>query len=109
MTTLDGVERTLLDSDLVIADARRPVALAGVMGGHDSEVTAATRDLLLEAAYFSPPGIRRTSKRTGLHTEASHRFERGVDPEAVSFAAARAAGLLAELCGARARGAPRDV
>lgn len=77
--TLDGVDRKLCDSMLVIADAKRPVALAGVMGGFDSEVGMDTTDVLLESAYFAPQSIRKTSKTFDLHTEASHRFERGAD------------------------------
>jgi phenylalanyl-tRNA synthetase beta chain len=79
--TLDGVERTLTSEDLVIADAERAVGLAGVMGGEESEIAFRTRSVLLEAAWFEPVGVRRASKRHGLHTEASHRFERGADIE----------------------------
>jgi phenylalanyl-tRNA synthetase beta chain len=77
-TTLDGCERELNPATLLICDAERPVALAGVMGGLDSEVTEATTQVLLESAYFNPRTIRRTAKRLGLSTEASYRFERGV-------------------------------
>ena len=80
-TTLDGVERELAHEDLVICDGDSPVALAGVMGGMNSEVSAATQSILLESANFAPAAIRRTAKRLALHSEASHRFERGVDPE----------------------------
>ena len=80
-TTLDGVERDLAPEDLLICAGDMPVALAGVMGGADSEVKAETRSILLESANFDPTAIRRTAKRLGLHSEASHRFERGVDPE----------------------------
>jgi len=79
MTTLDGVERTLNEDDLVICDASGPTALAGIMGGKDSEIGANTSDVLLECAYFSPQGVRRTARRQGMHTESSHRFERGTD------------------------------
>ena len=99
MSTLDAKERTLSADDLVIGDAKRPSALAGVMGGATSEVSAKTTRILLESAYFQPSGVRRTSRRHGLHTESSHRFERGVDPGAVRFAQDRAARLFAELCG----------
>ena len=99
MTTLDGVERTLTEDDLVIADAKVPVALAGVMGGADSEVTEETVDILLEAAMFYAPGIRRSSKRHGLHTEASHRFERGADALALEYAIERCAQLILEMAG----------
>ncbi len=101
LVTLDGVERTLDPEVLVIADAERAVALAGVMGGRDTEVTAGTTDVLLESAHFDPQRVRRGSARLGLHTDASHRFERGVDPAAPPVAAARAAALLAEVAGGR--------
>jgi len=96
-TTLDGQERTLEASDLVICDGVGPVALAGVMGGLDSEVQDDTKDILLESAYFNPVAIRRTSKRLGLHTESSHRFERGTDVDMVPLALDRAAAMIAEL------------
>jgi phenylalanyl-tRNA synthetase beta chain len=95
MHTLDGVERALVEGDVVIADRRGPIALAGVMGGATTEVSAATRDVLLEAATFDPIAIRRTARRLGLHSEASYRFERGVDAEGIPFAAERAARLMA--------------
>ncbi|HLB24759.1 MAG TPA: phenylalanine--tRNA ligase subunit beta [Nitrospirota bacterium] len=98
-TTLDGVERTLPDNTLMICDAARPVAIAGVMGGQNSEVGPSTVNVFLESAYFSPSGIRRAAKKLGLHTEASHRFERGMDPEGLILALDRAAGLIAELGG----------
>jgi phenylalanyl-tRNA synthetase beta chain len=96
-STLDGVPRTLDADDLVIADAEGPSALAGVMGGLDSEIRATTKRVLLECAYFTPRGVRRTARRYGLHTEASHRFERGVDYAAISHVLARAKTLLTEL------------
>jgi len=96
-TTLDGQIRTLMGSDLVICDGEGPVALAGVMGGGNSEVSQETTDILLESAYFNPTAIRRTSKRLGLHTESSHRFERGTDVDMVPLALDRAAALIAEL------------
>jgi len=99
--TLDGQVRTLRDSDLVICDGVGPVALAGVMGGENSEVSPDTTDILLESAYFNPTAIRRTSKRLGLHTESSHRFERGADVDIVPFALDRAAALIADLAGGR--------
>ncbi len=89
LQTLDGATRTLAPDDLVIADAEGPVALAGVLGGQDSEVKSDTTDVLLESAYFDPSSIRRTARRHKLHTEASHRFERGVDPNAGLDRAAR--------------------
>jgi len=99
LTTLDGAERELDPEMLVIADGERPVALAGVMGGEDSEVGSATRDVLIESAWFDPQSVRQTSKRLGMHTDASHRFERGADPELQARAASRAAALIAELGG----------
>src|SRR5438067_6994002 len=99
ITTLDGVERNLDQEMLVIADARRPVAVAGVMGGEDSEISNATTDVLLESAYFDPASVRRTAKLLGLHTEASHRFERGVDPEGVLRAQERCVSLICEIAG----------
>ena len=97
--TLDGEERKLTAGMLVIADPRRPIALAGVMGGQETEVGDATRDVLLESAWFDPKAVRRTAKALGMHTDASHRFERGVDPEGQLVAARRAAALIAELAG----------
>ena len=97
--TLDGVERMLTREDVVICDAERPVAIAGIMGGAETEVGEETTDILLESAYFAPERILRTARRLGLRTEASVRFERGADPEAVPSAAARAAQLLAEVTG----------
>lgn len=102
MTTLDGVERTLVADDLLITDGERGVALAGVMGGESTEIRDTTTRVLLECAYFAPRGIRRTSRRHGLHSESSHRFERGVDPEAVPDVLAHAASLLTRLCGGSA-------
>ncbi|MDV2496360.1 MAG: phenylalanine--tRNA ligase subunit beta, partial [bacterium] len=99
ITTIDDEERALEPTMLVIADAERPVAVAGVMGGQATEVTEATRTVLLESAYFDPLTVRRCAKRLKLHTESSHRFERGVDPEAVLTASARAAALIAEVGG----------
>jgi phenylalanyl-tRNA synthetase beta chain len=100
--TLDGVDRVLDADDLVICDGDGPVALAGVMGGGDSEITAATRRVLLECAYFEPRGVRRTARRHGLHTESSHRFERGIDWGDTQAALARAVSLVAKLSGATA-------
>ncbi|MBC8131636.1 MAG: phenylalanine--tRNA ligase subunit beta, partial [Deltaproteobacteria bacterium] len=108
MRTLDSVDRKLDPADIVIADARGPIALAGVMGGASSEVSATTTNLLLEAATFDPRAVRKTAKRLGMHSEASHRFERGVDAVGVPVAGARAATLLARLGGGRLVGAPHD-
>jgi phenylalanyl-tRNA synthetase beta chain len=99
-TTLDGNERDLVAEDLLICDGDVAVALAGVMGGMNSEVSKNTRSILLESANFDPTAIRRTAKRLALHSEASHRFERGVDPEGTIDALERAAAMLAELSGA---------
>jgi len=99
--TLDGVERELAPEDLLICDGDVPVALAGVMGGRDSEVGAGTRTVLLESARFDPVTVRRTAKRMGLHSEASHRFERGVDPEGTISALERAVALLGQIAGGR--------
>jgi phenylalanyl-tRNA synthetase beta chain len=98
-TTLDGVERSLTDGDLLICDGPTAIALAGVMGGLDSEVVASTTDVLLESAGFSALEIRRTGRRLGLHSEAAHRFERNVDASGTDLASARAAYLLGQLGG----------
>jgi len=98
-TTLDGVTRQLLHDDLLICAGETPVALAGVMGGVDTEVRASTSSILLESANFSSSSIRRTAKRLGLHSEASHRFERGVDPEGTIKALDRAVWLMREIAG----------
>jgi phenylalanyl-tRNA synthetase beta chain len=98
-TTLDDQQRTLSSEDLVICDAVQPVALAGIMGGLNSEISDSTTNILLESAWFKPSAIRRTSKRLGLHTESSHRFERGADIGMVTHALDRAASLIAQLSG----------
>ncbi len=108
LTTLDGKERALDPIVLVIADRDGPVALAGIMGGADSEVTADTKRLLLESAWFDPRVVRRGSRFLGLSTEASKRFERGVDPELAPVAAARFLTLLKELCPDSTTGAGRE-
>jgi len=99
LVTLDGNERKLTPDMLVIADAERAVGLAGVMGGADSEVTDSTTDILIEAAHFDRKQVRRTARGLGMHTDASHRFERGTDPELCLEAASRAAALIAEIAG----------
>jgi phenylalanyl-tRNA synthetase beta chain len=109
LRTLDGVERELDAEMLVIADAVRAVAVAGVMGGEDSEISGATRDVLIESAYFNPASVRRTSKLLGLRTEASHRFERGVDYEGVIRAQERCVALICELAGGKATEDAIDV
>jgi phenylalanyl-tRNA synthetase beta chain len=108
LRTLDGVDRKLEPSDIVIADAYKALALAGVMGGADSEVASTTTSIVLEAATFDPRAVRRTAKRLGLHSEASHRFERGVDANGVPTAGARAAAQMARMAGGRIVGAPVD-
>ncbi len=102
MTTLDGERRELLTSDLVIADERHPSALAGIMGGADSEIKNDTETVLLECAYFEPTGIRRTARRLGMHSDSSYRFERGVNHAALGRVLTRAAQLLCELAGGKA-------
>lgn len=97
LRTLDGIDRKLLDSHLVIADAHRPVALAGVMGGLETEISDSTANILIESAWFQPASIRRTARHFGMHTEASHRFERGADVEATVWAADRIATLLGDV------------
>ncbi|MFL5960027.1 MAG: phenylalanine--tRNA ligase subunit beta [Gaiellaceae bacterium] len=103
--TLDGVERTLTAEDLVIADGERAVGLAGIMGGEQTEVSASTTNVLLEAANFEPVGILRSSERHALRTEGSNRWEKGVDPYVAGQAATYATQLLVELAGARWTGA----
>ncbi|HEX7667804.1 MAG TPA: phenylalanine--tRNA ligase subunit beta, partial [Polyangiaceae bacterium] len=102
--TLDGALRTLDKDDLVIADGEAAVALAGVMGGADSEIKETTKDVLYECAYFDSRGVRRASRRHGLHTESSHRFERGVDPSDTEHALAAAVKLTLDLAGGSAEG-----
>jgi phenylalanyl-tRNA synthetase beta chain len=95
LTTLDGSARELLAGDIIIADNSGPIALAGIMGGAGTQVGSATVDVFLECATFDPVSIRRTAKRLSMHSESSHRFERGVDADGIPAAAARAASLLA--------------
>ncbi len=97
--TLDGKERILDSSMLMICDAKKKIAIAGVMGGANSEITETTKDVIIESAYFNPKSIRRTSKKLGLSSESSYRFERGVDYKNTLIAANRAAQLIAELTG----------
>lgn len=101
LTTLDGVDRELRSEDLLICDVEEPVAIAGVMGGATSEVSERSTDVLLESAHFFRSGVLLTARRLDLHTEASHRFERGTDPEATDVGAARGAKLIAEWSGGR--------
>ncbi|MHB8789034.1 MAG: phenylalanine--tRNA ligase subunit beta [Desulfobulbaceae bacterium] len=99
--TLDGQARTLDPDMLMICDAERPVAVAGIMGGQESEVTEQTTEVLLESACFNPVSIRRTARRLNIASEASYRFERGVDPNGVDIALKRAVRLMVELAGAK--------
>ena len=110
MTTLDGVERTLTGDDLLICDAERaPQAIAGIMGGAAAEVSGTTTEILLESAYFDAAGIAKSSKRLGLRSEASARFERGIDPNGAATGAMRAMELLAEVAAAQPAAAAIDV
>lgn len=102
LTTLDGQERALDPEMLLICDGRRPVALAGVMGGLETEITATTTSILLESACFNPVSIRRTARKLGIPSEASYRFERGVDPELATSALERAVNLMVQYAGAQA-------
>lgn len=108
LVTLDGVEHPLREGMLLIADAAKPLALAGIMGGQDSEIESSTRDVLVESAWFDPVSVRKTSKALGIHSEASHRFERGADLEATLPAANRAAQLIQELAGGDILPGPLD-
>jgi phenylalanyl-tRNA synthetase beta chain len=99
-TTLDSKTHTLAPDMLMICDGERPVALAGVMGGENSEITDTTTRVLIESAYFNPISVRKTAKITGIATDASHRFERGIDPDGTVNALKRAVSLMAELCDA---------
>jgi len=99
LVSIDGHERKLADDMLVIADAARPVAVAGVMGGRDTEVSLATANVLLESARFDPLSVRRTSRTLGLKSDSSYRFERGIDPALPERASARAAQLIVETAG----------
>lgn len=109
MVTLDGVERTLDEEMLLINDGEGPVAIAGVMGGLHSEIEQSTNIVLLESAYFDPVSIRRTSKKLGLSTEASYRFERGADWDNTIRVIARTCHLIEEIAGGRVAGGMRDA
>ncbi|HKS04751.1 MAG TPA: phenylalanine--tRNA ligase subunit beta [Gemmatimonadaceae bacterium] len=109
LTTLDGVARTLTPEMLVIADADRAQGVAGVIGGRDSEVTEATTDIVLEVANFDARSIRTTRRALGITTDASHRFERGTDPDEPAHAGALAAALIASVAGGSVDGAPLYV
>ncbi|HYK22441.1 MAG TPA: phenylalanine--tRNA ligase subunit beta [Pyrinomonadaceae bacterium] len=99
LKTLDGVERTLTGDMLVIADAEKPVALAGIMGGEESEISAQTSDVLIESAYFNSQSVRQTARQLGMDTEASRRFERGADCEGVLRAQQRCVELICQIAG----------
>src|SRR5882672_9257388 len=109
MRTLDGIERALTRDTCVIADASRAVAIAGVMGGADSEIRSTSKNILLESAWFDPISIRRTSKALGLRTEASMRFERGADMEIAETASRRCAELIQQLGGGEVLAGVVDV
>ena len=98
-TTLDGVERTLHEDDLMICDAEKPMCIAGVFGGINSGVSDSTHSIFLESAYFEPVSVRKTAKRHGLNTDASFRFERGIDPNIADYALMRAALLIQDVAG----------
>jgi len=109
LKTLDGVERTLTSEDLVVADTKRPVGLAGVMGGFDTMITDKTRNVLIESAWWDPVTVRKTSRRHGLHTDASHRFERGADFESTVLSCDLVAALILESGGGELVGDAVDV
>jgi phenylalanyl-tRNA synthetase beta chain len=97
--TLDGKEHDVPSASMMVCDGKKPVSIAGVMGGANSEIRESTADVVLEAAYWNPSSIRRTARTLGISTDASQRFERGADPQAVRFVLDRAAALVAELAG----------
>jgi phenylalanyl-tRNA synthetase beta chain len=109
LKTLDGVERKLTSEDLVVADARKPVGLAGTMGGFDTMITEKTRNILIESAWWDPVTVRKMSRRHGLHTDASHRFERGADYESTVLSCNRVAELILQSGGGELVGGPVDV
>ncbi len=109
LKTLDGVERTLTSEDLVVADAKKPVGLAGVMGGFDTMITDKTRNILIESAWWDPLTVRKSSRRHGLHTDASHRFERGADFESTILSCDLVAALILESGGGKLVGDVMDV
>ena len=109
LKTLDGVDRKLTSEDLVIADAQKPVALAGVMGGFDSMITEKTKNVLIESAWFDPAAVRSMAKRQGMHTDASHRFERGADWSCAPLACDRVAELILASAGGELQGEQIDT
>lgn len=108
-TTLDGVERELHEEDLMICDAEKPMCIAGVFGGAHSGVTESTTSIFIESAYFNPVSIRKTAKRHGLNTDASFRFERGIDPNICEYALRRAAILIQEVAGGEITSEVTDI
>jgi phenylalanyl-tRNA synthetase beta chain len=109
LKTLDGVDRTLTSEDLVVADAKRPVGLAGVMGGFDTMITDRTKNILIESAWWDPLTVRKTSRRHGIHTDASHRFERGADFESTVLSCDLVAALVLQSGGGELVGDVVDV
>lgn len=109
LKTLDGVERKLDSEDLIIADAVRPVGLAGVMGGFDTAISGSTKNILIESAWFDPATVRKTARRLGMHTDASHIFERGADWAATVLACNRVAELILETAGGELEGEAVDA
>jgi len=109
LKTLDGVDRKLEAEDLVIADAVKPVALAGIMGGFDTAISASTRNILIESAWFDPATVRKTARRLGMHTDASHIFERGADWGATPLACDRVAELILSTAAGELEGEPVDA
>ena len=109
LVTIDGITRPVPAGSLVIADAKRPVALAGIMGGRDTEITLKTKRILLESAWFNPVRVRKTSREIKLSSDSSYRFERGVDPGMVPLAPLRAARLIQKIAGGRLEGGLIDV
>src|ERR1700687_5738189 len=109
LKTLDGMERKLSNEDLVVADAKKPVGLAGVMGGFDTMITEQTKNILIESAWWDPVTVRKTSRRHGIHTDASHRFERGADFESTTLSCDLVAALILESGGGELVGDAIDV
>jgi len=109
LKTLDGVERKLTSEDLVVCDAKKPVGLAGVMGGYDTMITDKTRNIVIESAWWDPITVRKMSRRHGLHTDASHRFERGADFESTVLSCDLVAQMILESGGGQLEGPAADV
>ncbi len=109
LKTLDGVERKLSSEDLIIADSKKPVGLAGVMGGFDSAISDSTKNILIESAWFDPATVRKMARRHGMHTDASHIFERGADWGATALACDRVAELILQTAGGELEGDAVDV